>query len=296
MSNSPWSVADDVYLCQTWGKVRTQDLARRFKRSPSALKQRARRLDLDAERCYSQEELALVRELYATHTAAQLAERIHGTPRAAKAIYKLACTLGLTKQPHHAPELIEQVRQLHGEGLNDFEIARRLGLSREIVHPIRYSRLKLPPNQVSIKAAGRRAVQTQYATLGIKTAGELRALSYRQYAAENGWPEDLRPREVQILNVLADRGVPMTKHELALAIGMPTDPFVGGKRRILLAGNGPGGTYTASLLRRGFLVRLKRALPVQGQGKGRSRDLYLLGPAALTILEERAKCVSTTIP
>jgi hypothetical protein len=34
-------------------------------------------------------------------------------------------------------------------------------------------------------------------------------------------------------------------------------------------------------------LKLKRGAVVDGQGKGKSRDLYFLGPAAITILEAR---------
>jgi len=123
---------------------------------------------------------------------------------------------------------------------------------------------------------------------GVRSLAEIRSLAFAKFAIDNGWPEDLRPREVQILNVLADRGVPMSRLELAEAIGMRTDRMASRGTLVLLVGNGPGGTYTASLMRRGLLLKLKRGARVHGQGKGRSRDLYCLGPAAIAILEARA--------
>ena len=61
-----------------------------------------------------------------------------------------------------------------------------------------------------------------------------------------------------------------------------------GTLALLCGCNGPGGTYTASLMRRGLVLSLKRGAVVNGQGKGKSRDLYYLGPAALAILEAAA--------
>lgn len=239
------------------------------------------------------EQLALVRELYPTHTAAEIARRLFGSPRAAKAVYWIALSLGLRKHPHHAPELLDQVRGLVREGLTDAAIGRQLGLPRETISHIRSSRLKLPRNEAAIKEAGRRAVKKQQATLGIRSGGELRQWAYRRYAAENGWPQDLRPREVQILNVLAAAGVPLTRLALAEAIGANTSPtHKTGKRRIPLSNNSHGargGTYTASLAQKGFLVRLPRASQDLGGGKGKSVDLYTLSSLALAILQERAE-------
>lgn len=91
---------------------------------------------------------------------------------------------------------------------------------------------------------------------------------------------------MQILNALAAAGVPMTMLELAQAIGMRTDRADASHARVLLAGNGPGGTYTASLARRGLVVRHVGALR-SGPARG-CHDLYSLGPAALAILQRRA--------
>ncbi len=297
-----WTEADLARVRESWGKVKTRALAAELGRTPNAVKQQATKMGLDAGRRYSAEELQLIRELYPTRSAAEIAERIFGTGQAALAIFRMAYKLGLEKFPHWGPEVLERVRQLHAEGLTDADIARRMpdvftgDDPRSQAMHVRRVRLKLSANAEAVKEAGRRAVKKQFATLGISSGGELRALSYRKYAAANGWPEDCRPREVQILNVLAARGVPMSKREIAEAIGMPTDTtFRSGKRRILLAGNGPGGTYTASLLRRGLLCRLARAGVVSGRGKGRSVDLYVLGPAALSLLEARA-CQNNATP
>lgn len=243
-------------------------------------------------------EMGLVRELHATHTASQIAARLPGEPRNAVAIYRLAHRLGLRKWPRWPATVIERVRLLHTEGLNDADIARRMPdvfSDRLQVKHIRHDLLKLPKNVASIQASARRAAQKQSQTLGTSPGGELRALAHRRYAIENGWPEDCRPREVQILNALAARGVPMTRRELCAAIGMADhETFASGKRRILLSGNGPGGTYTATLLRRGLLTRHCSAGPPTRPGASKRLDLYSLGPVALQILERRATCANQT--
>lgn len=292
-----WTEADRQVLREHWGQTPTREIARLLGREPGAVKQQAMKLGLDSNRYYTAEELALVRELYPTHTAAQIAERIHGTPRAALAVYRLASKLGLRKCPHRTPEEVEAIRAACAEGGTDAAIACRLGIARKAVTHTR-NRLGIPRDEAAVKEAGRQAVRTQFERLGVRNGGELRRLSYRRYATENGWPEDCVPREVQILNVLAAKGVPMSARELCRAIGMPTTPFRSGKRRILLASNGPGGTYTADLVRRGLLQCLPRAGTITGQGRGRSVHLYLLGPKALAILQERAAaaCQSKDTP
>jgi hypothetical protein len=293
-----WTAAEDDRVLTTWGHVPCRDLAVELKRTRAAIKQRAAKLGLNlglnTERHYTAAELQLVREQFSTKTAPEIAEQLFGSRRSASTVYRIAHKLGLCKMPRLDPALFGQVRDLYDQQNTDAEIGRKLGLSREQVTHIRHTHLKLPKHAGAIYLAQCRAVRTQLERLGVSSAGGLRALSYRRYAVENGWPAELRPREVQILNVLADRGVPMTKHELAEAIGMPTSAtFATGKRRILLASNGPGGTYTADLLRRCMLQRIKRA--VSGRGRGANLDLYILGPAALSILEERAKCESNPI-
>jgi hypothetical protein len=287
----PWTAAEAERVKEAWGKVRTKDLARELGRSASAVKQKAEKLGLDSGRYLTPEEFDLVRELYPTHTAADIAERLYGSRRGALAVYKVAESLGLRKLARIEPELIERVRALHAEKLTDTAIAGELNLTREQVTHVRRTRLKLSANHDTIREIVRGNPAKQQATLGIRHGGDLRALGHRRYARANGWPEDLRPREVQILNVLADRGVPMTRLELSRAIGMRTDRIGGNGRPALLTGNGPGGTYTASLLRAGYLLKLRRA--ATGRGRGGSCDLYYLGPAALKILEERA-CQQTS--
>ncbi len=204
---------------------------------------------------YRLEDIELVQSLYSTTSAAELAAQIHGTPRAANAIYRLAFALGLCKCPHLPPQVYGSIRRLHADGLPDRVIALKLGMKRDSVKDIRRVRLGLPT--IPDIDGKRQSVRTQLARLGLRQ-DELRSWGFRRYARRHGWPEDLRPREVQILNVLAARG-PMTARELAEAIGMRTDQVNsthGGPR--LLGGNGPGGTYTASLMRRGLIVKIGR--------------------------------------
>lgn len=281
-----WTAGQDEILRQGWGKVRTSVLAQKIGRSPNALKLRAIALGLDAGRYYTDQERQLIRDLYATHTAAEIAERLHGTGRAALAINRMAQKLGLRKEGRHSAEVLDLVRRLHQEGKTWRQIADASGLSFDQVKHIG-KRLKLPTHPD--RERGRRSVASQLKTLGLSKVTELRTRAYRNYARECGWPEDLRPREVQILNVLAEHG-PKTGLELAAAIGARTDlvnRWNGGHPKCL-HGNGPGGTYTATLRRRGLVYYVHRA--ASGKGKGaRLPGLYLLTPAAIAIRETLLK-------
>lgn len=289
-----WSQSDDEALRGGWGKIPTRQLAKEIGRSSSAVKQRAAKLGLDSGRYWSIEEIKIVRDHYHSHTAPQIAVMLGLQPRAALNVYKIAAAIGLRKLARLDDELLNQVGELHAKGLNDVEIAKRLGSTRDTIHHVRFDRLRLPMVEDACSEARRRGVKTQFARLGVSNAAELRSLAYRKYAAENGWPEDLRPREVQILNVLSAQGVPMTRQELAAAIGMKSKPEDYGRsgQRKLLAGNGPGGSYPASLARRGLVTILWRSGPqckATGKGNGRRVNLYALGPAALAIIQERAE-------
>lgn len=282
-----WTVADDARLRASWGKARSQDLARLLGRSPSAIKQRAGRLGLDADRYFSPGEIELVRELYPTTRAAAIAERIYGTGRSALGIYKLAQKLGLQKCPHWSAAEVERVRSALAEGGTDRAVAARLGLTRGQVTHVR-NRLCIPRDAAALLEARRGAVRTQFSRLGIRTGGDLRAMAYRRYALECGWPGDLPPRAVQILNVLAEHG-PQTSLALARTLGMRT----AGKRNCellkasahsaLLKGH---GTYTGLLVARGLVSHQRRSGgPGSGRRGGRLPGLYTLTPAAITTRE-----------
>jgi hypothetical protein len=289
-----WSPADDELLRASWGKLSSRELARTLERSPSAIKQHAIRLGLDAGRYFNDEEIALVRELYPTTTAAEIAKRIYGTGQGAIGIYKVAQKLGLRKCPHWSQEEMERVKLALADGGTDNQVAARLKLTREQVTHIR-NRLGIPRNASAVLESRRRAVDSQRRSLGIQTGGELRAMGYRRYARECGWPEDLPPRAVQILNVLAEHG-PKTRLELAEAIGMPTTKVgCNGGLKLLTASSHSSlmkghASYPGLLKARGLIIEQRRSVgPGNGKGlrgNGRLPGVYMLTPAAITIREK----------
>ena len=252
-----------------------------------------------SRRRYDPLELEFLRDNYAKRGGEACAAVLIRSPRS---VYQKARELGLNRTiPPVSREDDKRIRKLCGEGLCNKCIGKIMNRRRCTIRR-RRRRLGLPdlagksmqPTCRSCTEAVRQKTQEQCRQAGVASLAEIRSLEYRKFAEENGWPSDLRPREVQILNVLASRGVPMTRLELAEAIGMRTDRIGCNGTLALLTGNGPGGNYTATLLRRGMISVMKRASPGPA-GKScyrRSRDLYFLGPAAIAILERRA-CTET---
>lgn len=275
------------------GVLSASDIADAIDRSVTQVRDQARKLGLQSRqtrpaRRWTEEELAILRRDYGTRAAEDIAAQLQ---RGLSAVYLAARNIGLSDSIRPwSEEEYAKLKAMNAEGWPDTHVAKELGRDRHAVSARRKS-LGLPSHMKGEKwrQAISAGVKRQCERLGLSSPTELRTAAFRRFARESGWPEDLRPREVQILNVLADRGVPMTRFELAQAIGMRTDRTGNRGNHVtleLLTGNGPGGTYTASLMRRGMLLKLQRA--VSGFGQGKNRDLYFLGPAALAILAERA--------
>lgn len=221
---------------------------------------------------WTNEEEEFVRAHWGTHTARDLATQLG---RSTKAVRQKGVKMRLRKIIRWPKEVVSVVREMHAQGLTDTQIARARpdlfapgDVGRAQVTFLRHNRLQLPANRSP--ARQRCGYERQLVSCGVRSFAELRSQAYRRYARESGWPEDLPLRAVQVLNVLATRGVPMTRRELAEAIS--PRPLRSLK-------------VTGPLLRRGLLHALKRKCA--GQGKGRSVDLYVLGPEALRILQER---------
>lgn len=211
----------------------------------------------------------LLRLVYRHEPIDQIAEAIG---RSRSSIYSHAKHIGLVPDRiPFRPKLDRAIRHGLQHGWSDAEIARDFGCSREYVCERRRA-LGLPPSGQNDRYRDRvrRTTSRQLKDTGCRSLGELRVKVYRERAKAAGWPEDLRFRAVQILNALWDRG-PMTRREIAEAIGMPWK----GSRKSLVS-NDPEGSYLAHLMKRGLVVQLKRAKQVIGRGNGRSVSVYTL--------------------
>lgn len=267
----PWLSCDDDCLRLLYGKRSNAELGWWLGRTADAVKARANALGLQTGRCvfWSEAEITLLREQYTHRTAADLAAEL-GRP--VTQVNNELHRLGLRKfrRPfQRTPQAEQRLRDLHAQGWTDSEIANDLDVERHSIHAWRRE-LGLCSNQRSEHARRRVAAKTaeQVRKAGVKNLAELRSRAFRSWARQCGWPEDLRPRAVQILNLLAAHG-PMTRRQIADAAGMPWK----GPRKSLVS-NDPEGSYLAHLVARGLVVNLGRIN--KGKGIGGSTCVYTL--------------------
>lgn len=225
-------------------------------------------------RRWTPEEDAYLRANYAAGGAA--VARALGIPD--HRVYNRAHRLGLGHQPRTTigEAFRAELRRLHGLGWADPEIADRLGCERHTASRHRRA-MGLGSNRFHPRQRARVAANTadQCKAVGVRSLAEVRAAAFRRFASESGWPPDLRPRHVHILDALESRG-PMTRAEIAMAIGLEWR----GSRRSLKS-NGVGGSYLSQLMARGLVISLGRV--VRGDGSGHSVNLY-----SLSLTTERA--------
>jgi general secretion pathway protein K len=97
-------------------------------------------------------------------------------------------------------------------------------------------------------------------------------VAYRKFARERGWPEALRPREVQFMDFLYEKG-PNTREAIARGIGWNMER---GQRYYLNCGHSGRGSYLANLLPAGLVHRLAGRIVKGERGRGSSRFLYAI--------------------
>lgn len=215
-----------------------------------------------AGRQWSKADDATLRRLVGKETYAVIAA---GLKRTTRACYMRAHVLGLARRQHRrwkTPAFRRFLRAKHRLGWTDTEIASAFGVYREYATRVR-GELALPSNKCSPHRRRTVAARTraQCAKAGVPTLAALRSKVFREYARAQGWPQDLPPRCVQILNTIWKFG-PMTRREIAAVIGMP---WKGVKKTMV--GSVPGGSYPAYLMRRGLVISLGRRKYNGAQGK-----------------------------
>ncbi|HUX16239.1 MAG TPA: hypothetical protein VMW52_07180 [Phycisphaerae bacterium] len=246
-----------------------------------------RRMGLVANggRMYRPEELAVVRAEYGRTPTPALAKKLG---RTVTSIYQTAARLHLvrpTPRLEKRPGLIERLRARHAEGWSDAEIGREVGTDRHHFGKLR-RKLGLAANVWSehLRERVRRNTAEQLRKAGLPSIGYLRVEAFKKYARDRGWPEDLKPRQVQILELLWDRG-PMTREEIGRALGMTPKPRKTSKGGISYwypmhcntPGHGADSSYTGDLLRRGLIISLGRVVRYKPAGArtGQSRNACL---------------------
>jgi hypothetical protein len=276
MSEASWTSRDKSYVRRSYGKRPTREIAAKLGRTVSGIRCLAKRLGVRTRELFTAAELAFIREASGKLAVPEIARKLG---RSQSSVHQRRAKMGLSCRRVPMVGFVSFLRQQHAAGWSDAEIASawsarfpdRRTLERHTVGQYR-ERLGLPHNAYSDHRRRRVAERTQQqlAAAGLPSIGWLRKEAFRKRAIAAGWPGDLRPRAVQILNALWDRG-PMTRPEIAKAIGMPWK----GSRQSLTS-NDPEGSYLAHLQSRGLVIVFKRACKVLGKGKGHSMDVYSL--------------------
>lgn len=222
-------------------------------------------------------EIAFVRDVAGRAIVPDLARVLR---RSESSVHQLRGRLGLMRRRRtFGPAFDAFVRAKHALGWSDTETSVAWGCERHTVCD-RRKRLGIGHNAYSDhrRQRVRERTREQLRAAGLPTLAAVRVRAFGDYAAAAGWPRDLRPRHVQILDALWRIG-PMTRRQLADAVGMPWK----GSRRSLTS-NDIEGSYLAHLQARGMVTRLIKAVRGPGRGKRHGNtDLYLLTPAAVLI-------------
>ena len=232
---------------------------------------------------FTDEQKQVIRSNYQTMPAAEIGKLIG---RSTRSVYCAAKNMGLSEpiRPRR-PDWKEVVQSMVAQGFSQAEIGKALGMKRESARDILKS-LGLKTNgQKSEHGRKRVAEKTrqQCEKAGASSLTEIQKRAFRQFAIDNGWPEDIRPRAVHILEALCRHGG-LTRRQICEEIGMPWK----GARKSLRS-NDPEGSYLANLQARGLVIRSPR-LPPQRSGRrkqvGCGVHLYVLSPLARQIKSE----------
>lgn len=277
MAERPWTEDGKRVLRAMYATAKVSDLCRLMNRSRKSIHQMAKRLGLRNERRYwTADQIAVLRAKYATTQTRQLARELG---RGESSVYQMAKKLGLQQPRLKYPEdLSTLITQRHSQGWSDTEIAAEWSaahpqqpIDRRTLRDMR-AKLGLPHNAYSAHRRACVAAKTreQLEASGVRSLAELRSKRYREYAVERGWPVWLRPRQVQILDVLYECG-PLTREEIVIACGMKTERA----QRYWLSSKYGRGSYLADLAAAGFVVRSARR-EVFRRGGGNSQYRYWL--------------------
>lgn len=275
--NRPWTKDDEQLLREYRGQgLGCAAIAKLLDRTDSSIKTRINRIGLSESRVWTPEQIETARANRGRLTAAEIAKLVGKSP---SGVHQLFNRLGLSAKRKQRPELLTLIKEKHALGWSDAEVAAEWNrlhpddrLAREWICEVRRDKLKLPHNAYSDHRRQKVAAKTreQVAAAGLKTLAEVRVKAFRDFAKRQGWPDDLRPRAVQILKLLYETG-PKTRREICDAIGMTWR----GSRKSLCS-NDPEGSYLAHLQARGLVIQLSRV--VKGKGSGHSVSKYAVAP------------------
>jgi hypothetical protein len=271
--------------------MRFDEIGELLERTAVSVKSRLKILGcVNHEHYYTEAQKQLVRERYGRAPAREIAAEL-GRP--VTQVYALAkrmgLGLGLLWQAAERQALKDYIAAHHAEEWSDAEIAAGWNASnperqtnRRWVSEVRKDLLGLPTHGPGAKRYRLRVAantRKQLERAGLPSIGCLRREAYRAFCVRSGWPQVTRPRLAQILNLLYEQG-PHTLPQIAAAVGIRWRTNKKHPRGIGLPGNGPGGSYTAELMRLGLVVRLGRKARFD-RGPGRARFIYAVAPSVV---------------
>ncbi len=287
----PWDAQSLQMLRDLYGTMPVRDLAARMGRTESSIKTKAKILKVhNAGRFWSEDQVEIIRQQYRKTPTAELAARFG---RSIQSVHRLAHKLRLVVPRFvFTPEHDQVICDRHAQGWSDREIAELLGCDRHALSS-RRAGLGLPrlygrsgdPGHPRYRDRVRRRTALQLQEKGLRSLADLRSEAYRQFARENGWPDDTPPRAVQILNLLAVHG-PLTRQQMVDRLGIDAHGRV--KLNRAMSSSRDRSTYLAWLQKRGLICYLHQAESGQGRGH-RCPGLYLLTALALEMIERRIR-------
>ena len=186
----------------------------------------------------------------------------------------------------------ERIIELLAEGWSDGYIARLLGLNRRELSNYRRKHLKIearPREEQLDRDSGRRG---QDRSLG-RSLGEHRATVYWSIGPDLGWPEGLRFRAVQMLELLLRHPDGLTRQQIRQQLDLTEGQ---------MKGNDPQGTYLANLIARELVTAAARCIPTgrlvtrrngtHPTGAGQNVHLYFATPLAFETKARWRECTT----
>lgn len=256
-----YSVEDDDAIRAGWPDIR--GIAASIDRTFFSIRARGRKLGLPnasgrVARPYTDADRQLVMERYPSEGAKPLARDL-GRSRAC--IVSLADRLGVR---HHRPWTTKEharFLELHRAGVTAAAIGKELDRTEAaIAKRVQDSGLSVPLYDLDARLRELRAPQPIRDNFI-----EARWAKARLALGEHGWPPDLNPKEIKILDSL-ERNGPQTRRVLATSIGEPADR----NHEKLLMTHG-GRSSMARLLARGLVAKLN-----MNNGRRKQIRVYVL--------------------
>jgi len=231
------------------------------------------------QRYWTPGELAVLRRDYCVKSKREIAAELN---RPLCSIWGKASALGLSRpQRINAPGFETFFREKHALGWSDSAIAKAWGgTDRHAVSRMR-KRLGLASNLHCKyqREQVKKKTREQLRKAGLKSLAYLRFKVWRDRARAEGWPEELKPRQVEIMNLLWENG-PMAREQIGQALGMRKKKRSDGRRLWYpmlsnkAASETTGATWLSDLMKRGLVIDLGRI--ETGHGPGGNRHVYSL--------------------